>query len=165
MSKDKLIALAVAFGIATEGLTSAAKAQDALDANEGYRLYQEALTGKAEAENKLENLVGDLNEANKMADDLQSELDLAKDALCIEIENSTGFKLKVAELEKALADVAAPEEDNRILFESEDGNTYEVVVEKFLYAGTLYESAVAVEKNRDVLEAQVQAKSFILKKV
>jgi len=151
MSKEKIIALAVAFGIATEGLTSAAKAQDALDANEGYKLYQGALAGKVEIEEKFEALVGDLNLANKNAEDLQTELNTANQ--------------KIAELQQALADKSEPEEDNRILFESEDGNTYQVVVEKFRHAGTLYESAVAVEKYRDVLEAQVQARSFILKKV
>lgn len=184
-TKDQLIALATAFGIITEGL-NAKELQERLDASDGYKMYQEALAAKVAAEKSAEDAIKskteaettidaaearatelerDLNAAKETISYNAAEINTAKDALCIEIEKGIIAKKKVAELEQALADATVAEEDNRILFESEDGNTYEIVVEKFRHAGIVYQSAQAVEQHKDILEAQIAAKSFILKKV
>lgn len=52
-----------------------------------------------------------------------------------------------------------------IVFTAEDKTKYELTVEKFTFKGKKYASKEAVKDNADVLEALVEAKSFILKKV
>lgn len=52
-----------------------------------------------------------------------------------------------------------------IVFTAEDKTKYELTVEKFTFKGKKYVSKEAVKDNADVLQALVEANSFILKKV
>ena len=65
MKKAELIALAVAFGIITEGLT-VLQLQEQLDATPGYKLYLEQLSAKEAAEARIIELEGDLRIANEL---------------------------------------------------------------------------------------------------
>lgn len=60
---------------------------------------------------------------------------------------------------------AGTKKESKIVFKSEDGSKYELLVKEFTFKGKKYASKEAVKENTDVLEALVEAKSFILKKV
>jgi len=60
---------------------------------------------------------------------------------------------------------ADTKKESKIVFKSEDGSKYELLVKEFTFKGKKYASKEAVKENTDVLEALVEAKSFILKKV
>ena len=62
-------------------------------------------------------------------------------------------------------EVAVTKKESKIVFKSEDGSKYELLVKEFTFKGKKYASKEAVKENTDVLEALVEAKSFILKKV
>lgn len=55
--------------------------------------------------------------------------------------------------------------ESKIVFKSEDGSKYELLVKEFTFKGKKYASKEAIKENTDVLETLVEAKSFILKKV
>lgn len=60
---------------------------------------------------------------------------------------------------------ADTKKESKIVFKSEEGSKYELLVKEFTFKGKKYASKEAVKENTDVLEALVEAKSFILKKV
>ena len=62
-------------------------------------------------------------------------------------------------------EVAVTKKESKIVFKSEDGSKYELLVKEFTFKGKKYASKEAVKENTDVLEALDEAKSFILKKV
>lgn len=107
------------------------------------------------------------NKATAKAVATPEELEAKKQA---EAKAKTDAEAKTkAEAEaKAKADAEAKaksEKEGKIIFKSEDGSKHELLVKEFTFKGKKYVSKEAVKDNADVLEALVEANSFILKKV
>lgn len=96
---------------------------------------------------------------------------MAKDKVEAVVEKTTApstenVEVQTEEVVEAIV-VEAVEETNTdpIVFESEDGNKYEILSPKILFKGQRLESSKAVTENKDVLEHLVGLNSRILKKV
>ena len=89
--KENLIAVAVAFGISTEGLT-VPQLQDALAANIGYQQYMAADVAAQMAETRVKELESNLSVVNRKNTELQNALATAN-------ADKDAFQAKVNELE------------------------------------------------------------------
>lgn len=84
----------------------------------------------------------------------------------LEAKKQADLQAKADAKAKADSEVKAKsEKEGKIIFKSEDGSKHELLVKEFTFKGKKYVSKEAVKENADVLEALVEAKSFILKKV
>jgi len=153
--KDKLIALAVTFGIITEGLT-AVQLQDALDANAGYQAFvatenalAQALSDKDTAAAKVLKLEADLRKTNQEVAALTQELDQANET--------------ISDMAAAATVTAEATNPDAVFYTDDKGQTHEIVQPTFRFRGREYQSAEAVEKHRDVLQELLEAKAFIFK--
>jgi hypothetical protein len=153
--KDRLIALAVAFGIITEGLT-VVQLQEALDANAGYQAFvakekelAKAQSDKDTAEAKVLQLEADLKKANEEKASLTEELDQANET--------------ISDMAAQAAAPASVDEADKVFYTDTAGDSHEIVHPTFRFRGKEYQSAEAVEKHRDVLQELLEAKAFIFK--
>jgi len=156
--KDRLTALAVTFGIVTEGLT-VAQLQEALDANAGYQAFlakekdfAQVSAAKETAEAKAIALEGNLTKAREEIASLTEELGQA---------NGTIESL----IAEAATAGATGDDPAKVIYTDANGKRYEITQPTFRYKGKVYQSADAVEEHREVLQELLNAKAFIFKQV